>query len=155
MRRSVLLLCMVLWVAGCGGGGARTTTTTTAAATTTTVVETTTTTPPPLTAADLTGVWNRESDEHGSEFIRFGADGTFAYADGTVENLDTADITGTFTIEDGVLHLDTGDCPGVPGLFTVRSYLIGAGVYLSFTASDDACLGRNEGMTFGPWASHP
>jgi len=112
---------------------------------------TTTTAAPPVTTREVIGVWNRESDEHGSEFIRFGEDGSFAYADGQVGNLDTAEIFGSYAIDGGRVAVETSDCPGVTGTYTLRTYLIGAGNYLSFAVGDDACIGRRDGLTFGPW----
>jgi hypothetical protein len=106
----------------------------------------------PPTAADLVGVWNRESDEHGSEFIRFGDDASFAYADGRVENLETAEIAGSYVAEAGSLVVETSDCPGVPGSYALRVYAIGVASYLTFTVTEDACSGRSDGLTFGPWA---
>jgi len=131
--------------------------TTTTMATTTTVAPTTTvaatTTRPPVVTLDvLAGQWSRESSEHGSEFLRLTDALEFHYADGEVGNLDgDGALAGTFELTDGVFTVDTEDCPGMIGAYALRIREVGVERFLIFTAIDEACVGRGEGLTFGPW----
>jgi len=147
---------LLLLVAACGDSDAGTTITsesastqaTTTAATTTVAVTTTeaaTTTSALLTLDQITGDWNRESAEHGSEFVRFTTEGEFVYAEGAVENLDASpSIVGTFEVSEGVLTILTEDCGDVVGSYAPRLF----GSFLEMRVIEDECAGRNEGLTF-------
>jgi hypothetical protein len=75
----------------------------------------------------------------------------FAYADGTIDNLTTADITGSYLVSASGLVVETDDCPDGPGSYTLRVDASGSGAHLSFTTVDDACTGRSDDLSFGPW----
>jgi hypothetical protein len=54
------------------------------------------------------------TDEHGNEYLSFGEDNQFVYAEGQVENVTVSpSFTGSYQLERGVLSLQTEDCPEV------------------------------------------
>jgi hypothetical protein len=110
------------------------------------VITQSTTTTAPVTVDQIVGEWSRESAEHGSEFLRFAADGGFVYAEGDIANLDAhPSVIGTFAMEDGALTLVTDDCGEVVGSYSPRLF----GAFLEIRSLGDSCTGREDGLTFG------
>jgi hypothetical protein len=125
------------------------------ATTTPTTAPTETSTPterpptPTPSAADLVGVWERISDEHGSEYLQFGPDGSFVYAEGAIQNVvDDPSLTGSYEFLDSEFTIFTEDCLDIEGIYHLR---LVAGQFLTFELVEDSCADRLEGLTFGPW----
>ena len=101
---------------------------------------------PTPTPNDLLGIWERITEEHGNEYLFFGEDGTFIYAEGGVENVkDSPSITGSFQFEAGLFTIQTEDCPEITGTYTIRLL---ADKFLTLERVEDACKGRVDGLTF-------
>jgi hypothetical protein len=97
----------------------------------------------------LHGTWERISNEHGNEYLFFGEDGSFVYAEGSVANVEhNPTVIGIFLLENGIFTITTEDCPGVSGTYTIR--LI-ANEHLRLELVEDSCEGREGGLTFQPW----
>ena len=91
---------------------------------------------------DLTGRWETMPSEKGNVTgVVFKSDSTF---EGYVNRKPFVSGTYTFNNEDSVLSLQDGGCAGVAATYKVNFFSNADS--MRFTAIEDACTGRKEGM---------
>jgi len=93
-------------------------------------------------AINLTGRWETSPSEKGNiTGVVFKTDSSF---EGYVNRKPFVSGTYTFSNEDSVLRLQDGGCAGVVATYKVNFFSNADS--MRFTAIEDACTGRKEGM---------